>query len=396
MKINVGYFSHTNFSPSETFINDLLYGLIECKDLNIIYVSGQSNTPKIDLNIPLIKSGYFYKYNKLSKIAYNWGNLLFNRGEQLQMHIDKIKSSYLLKKNKLPQLDVAYVEYATSAVLLMEYFDLNNIPFIVHVHGYDITSSRNNYAYASELNKLFSKAKAIVVASNYMKRRLILQGCEESKLKMVRIGVNEKSIIPLSWETRTKSSPNIVYLGRMTEKKNPIALLHSFNIVKKVIPNVHLNMIGDGYLMPLVKETIKQLDIENAVTLHGSLNRKQSFPILNSSWVYAQHSVTAINGDTEGFAISIAEAALHELPVVSTIHNGITENVIDRTSGYLVPEYDYEAMAEKIIFLIKNPNIAESMGKAGRKYIIKICNVNNRVLKIEELLKCYASNAINK
>src|SRR5690606_10216580 len=129
-----------------------------------------------------------------------------------------------------------------------------------------------------------------------------------------------------------------------------------------------------GTLEQDVKNEIKTLGLSDAVTMYGVVDREKSFSLFNSHWVYAQHSVTPPSGDAEGFVISIAEAALHELPVVSTIHNGITENVIDREAGFLVPEYDYKSMAEKIVFLINNIDVAKQMGEAGRRQILTRCN----------------------
>jgi glycosyltransferase involved in cell wall biosynthesis len=302
------------------------------------------------------------------------------------MRFQKWIATQSLKKSKLPNFNVAYVDYATSAILLMGYFEANKIPFVVHVHGYDITSVLNDPAYIQELEKLFKKASAFVTASQYMKHRLVLLGCDERKIKVIRLGVESKNIIPLSWSERRKLNPSILFLGRLTEKKHPIALLYAFRIVQNRIPNATLSIIGDGPLREKVEQTIKKLGLMQSVKMYGPLNRHESFPILNSHWVYAQHSVTSIKGDTEGFAISLAEAALHELPVVSTIHNGIVENVIDGETGFLVPEYDYESMAEKIIYLIQHPTIAEKMGKAGREHILKLCEPNKRVREIKQLL----------
>ena len=108
---------------------------------------------------------------------------------------------------------------------------------------------------------------------------------------------------------------------------------------------------------------------------------------MNKHWIYAQHSVTAISGDKEGYAISPAEAAAHELPVVSTIHNGIPEHVIDGETGFLVPEFDYESMAERIIQLIQNPMLAKKMGRAGRNNILALNNPQKRIDKIYNLLE---------
>ena len=99
-----------------------------------------------------------------------------------------------------------------------------------------------------------------------------------------------------------------------------------------------------------------------------------------------QHSVTATTGDQEGFPVSLAEAAAHGLPIVSTIHSGITENVINGETGYLVQEYDYETMAEKIICLINDPALAQKLGMNGRKHILELCKPGLRTEKIKTLL----------
>ena len=66
----------------------------------------------------------------------------------------------------------------------------------------------------------------------------------------------------------------------------------------------------------------------------------------------------------EVFRYSIAEAAKHALPVVSTINNEILENVVNRETVYLVLEYSYELMGEKIIHLGNNLHVVERIGKA--------------------------------
>lgn len=388
--IKLGYFSHTNISPSETFIYDLVKGLSECDDIDITYVSGMSAPFETDLKVKSYSTGYSDKRHITALRLQKLGQLKAERGEDWKMRFNKKTAFKQLKKADLPNFDIAYVEYATSGVLVMEYLMEKKIPFVVHVHGYDITTMLNDKAYAKELHKLFENAEFFIAASYYMKRRLVLLGCEEDKIKVIRLGVDSKQITPKSWDDRIKEKPSIIFLGRLAEKKNPIALLYAFQIVKKEIPESKLSIIGDGPLFSKTKETISTLNIEDSVKMYGTLSREESFPILNNHWIYAQHSVTSISGDTEGFAISLAEAALHNIPVVSTLHNGITENVIDNETGFLVPEYDYEKMAERIIYLIKNPEIAEKMGKAGREHILDICEPGNRVKKIRALLMLHS------
>ncbi|MCO4818303.1 MAG: glycosyltransferase family 4 protein, partial [Bacteroidetes bacterium] len=309
------------------------------------------------------------------------------RGQRLEGAIKKWFTENSLKKNVAEgDIDVAYVDYATSGVLLMDYFAKNKIPFVVHIHGYDITSTTKNSFYVLRLKRLFILCDRFIVASHHIKRLLVLLGCDLGKIEVIRHGLDASKIVPKPWIERIKDNPSIVFLGRLTGKKSPLSLIHAFSIVNRQMDNVVLKIIGDGPLLAETKSLGDNLGLGDKITFYGALPRKQSFPILNESWIYAQHSVTSLHGDQEGYAISPAEAALHELPVISTIHNGIPEHVIDGTTGFLVPEFNFELMAEKIIELLKNPKVAENMGKEGRKNIVKLNNMNRRVSRISDIL----------
>jgi len=76
-----------------------------------------------------------------------------------------------------------------------------------------------------------------------------------------------------------------------------------------------------------------------------------------------------------------------ELPVVSTLHNGIPEQVINGETGFLVREHDYEAMAERLVHLLGTPDKAEKMGMAGSENIESLCNAQRRTNKIAAILR---------
>lgn len=381
--MKIGYFSHTSISPSETFIYDLFTGL-QNKGLDITYYCGKISDPNSSIN-SIIYTGYAEEGLNNSFLAYKLGQITGGNGFKYKNRVQQHYSYNALNKKLIQKPDVAYVDYATSAVLLIDYFKEHRIPFVVHVHGYDITSATNDPVYLEKLKQVFIEAKFIVAASHYIRKLLVLLGCENKKIRVIRYGINVDDISPLAWSERKQSEPSVIFLGRLTAKKNPFALLQAFKIVKEKVPQSKLTIIGDGELKLQVQERIKALDLTSSVNMMGVLSREESFPILNQHWVYAQHSVTANSGDQEGFAISLAEAAAHELPVVSTLHNGIPENVLDGETGYLVKEFDYEAMADKIIELLQNPDLAEEMGKAGRKHIQQLCNPQRRIEQIAAL-----------
>jgi colanic acid/amylovoran biosynthesis glycosyltransferase len=80
-------------------------------------------------------------------------------------------------------------------------------------------------------------------------------------------------------------------------------------------------------------------------------------------------SVTAEDGDEEGTPTVLLEASSTGLPVVSTWHSGIPEIVVDGETGFLVPERDSEALAERLGQLLDRPELWRSMGRNGRRHI---------------------------
>ena len=100
-------------------------------------------------------------------------------------------------------------------------------------------------------------------------------------------------------------------------------------------------------------------------------------------------SVTAQDGDQEGTPAVLMEALAQGIPVISTYHSGIPELVQDGISGFLVPERDTNALAEKIIYLLEHQEIWAEMGKAGRKYVeenFDTNKLNDRLIKIYQQL----------
>jgi colanic acid/amylovoran biosynthesis glycosyltransferase len=72
------------------------------------------------------------------------------------------------------------------------------------------------------------------------------------------------------------------------------------------------------------------------------------------------------------------------MPIVSTFHCDIPEVVVDGASGFLVPEKDINALAERLEYLITNPELWESMGRAGRSHIEKNFNIELQAARLEE------------
>ena len=118
-----------------------------------------------------------------------------------------------------------------------------------------------------------------------------------------------------------------------------------------------------------MERLISDLGIENKVHLLGWLDKDEVIRLTDGSHIFILSSVTAKSGDQEGQGVVLQEAQAMGLPVLSTLHDGIPEGVVDGKSGFLVPEGDIDALAEKLEYLIEHPERWLEMGQFGRKFV---------------------------
>ena len=109
----------------------------------------------------------------------------------------------------------------------------------------------------------------------------------------------------------------------------------------------------------------------------------------NISLLYANSHIICLPSYREGFPKSLIEAAAASRAVITTNVPGCRDSIIPNKTGLLVPVKNANKLANAIQFLIENPKIRKSMGKAGRKlaknqYQIKL--VINTHIKIYERL----------
>lgn len=67
--------------------------------------------------------------------------------------------------------------------------------------------------------------------------------------------------------------------------------------------------------------------------------------------------------------VIITQALATGLPVITTRHSGLPDQVKDGFNGFLVDEGDYVALAEKILYLIEHSSLLAEFGRNGRRHV---------------------------
>jgi len=257
-------------------------------------------------------------------------------------------------------------------VAMGEYLDLSlpwfrlarelGIRFFGHAHGYDVSERLREAKWCREYLQ-YNGAAGIITMSEFSREKLVNLGLEGNKIHVVPYGVDVVAEPLMREQTHIV---RCVAVGRMVAKKAPILTLDAFRRAAEVCPNLRLDYVGVGELLPAVRHFVRAFDLSEKVMLYGSQPNEVVHKLMEAADIFLQHSMTDTEtGDEEGCPVAILEAMSRSLPVVSTRHAGIPEAVVDGTTGYLVDEGSNVAMAERIVALASNYDLRRRTGTAG-------------------------------
>ena len=173
---------------------------------------------------------------------------------------------------------------------------------------------------------------------------------------------------------------NLISVGRLSKEKGFLDLLDVVAYVKKIYPDVKLNLIGDGPEKEKIIKQIKQLNLEDNVVLHGYKNTEEINNILLGSSIYVMTSFT------ESFGLVLLEAAQFRIPLVSFKNSGSNDIISNNWDGYLIEDRNKEIMAKKIIELLKNKNRRIIMGNNAYKKCLKY-DLSNIIKEWKKLIE---------
>lgn len=265
-------------------------------------------------------------------------------------------------------IDAVLVEYGDMGVQVMYAAEQSGVPLIVHFHGYDASVTSVLEENKESYPRMFGIASGIIAVSHAMRRKLIELGAPEDKVQYNPCGVDCEQF---NGGDPASAPPLFLSVGRFTDKKAPQITLRAFARTLKSCPAARLRMIGEGPLLQECQTLATTLNIEGAVDFLGWQDPTLIMGEMQRARSLVQHSVMAATGDCEGTPVSILEAGATGLPVVSTRHAGIPDVVIEGETGFLVDEHDDTAMAQHMIRLAQEPELAGKMGKAAREHIQK-------------------------
>lgn len=264
--------------------------------------------------------------------------------------------------------DVVHCHFGSVGLAYRFAAEYWNAPLVVSFHGIDF--SRDPRVLGPRVYEpLFAVANAVTVNCAYARDRLEELGCPPERLHILHLGVDPSDYTFRERGVNGRDEVRILTVSRLVEKKGVEYALRAVAQVARSGQRVRYEVIGDGPLRAELEALARSLGLDEQVTFRGSQEQQVVRSAMWEADIFLLPSVTAENGDQEGTPTVIIEASSSGLPVVSTFHSGIPEEVLDGRTGCLVPERDADALADRLRFLIAHPEVRATMGRAGRRHI---------------------------
>ena len=157
-------------------------------------------------------------------------------------------------------------------------------------------------------------------------------------------------------------TPTLLFAGRLVYKKGVDILLRAFARTAKLVPEARLWIAGDGPERAALTNLARDLGLHGSVSLLGHVSRPVLEREARAAWVQVASSRWA-----ESFGNAASEAMMRGTAVIATAIGGMAEYIRDGESGILVPPCDEKALADAMLAVLWDRELAERMGSRGRQ-----------------------------
>lgn len=262
---------------------------------------------------------------------------------------------------RLRDIDVVHAHWLVPQGVvagLLRWLPGRNVPFVITSHGADLYALRGKL-FALLKRFAVARAEAVTVVSAPMLQELSAMGCDLKKISVRSMGVDlQGRFVPDS--TVRRSSSEVLFVGRLVEKKGLRYLINAMPEVIKRRPDVRLIIAGFGPDEESLRARAKELDLNDSIRFVGAVEQSQLPSLYRRAAVLVAPFVRARSGDEEGLGLVIVEALGCCCPVVAGDVGAMTE-IFGQTSGdFVVDVTNPQLLAERVLEVISKPGFTKA------------------------------------
>jgi len=272
---------------------------------------------------------------------------------------------------------------------------IRNIAHTVHgwsFHDYQGPVQKVFFIFLERITARFT-SKLIVVCQCDKLRGLKEQIGREAQYAIITYGIKHEDF---SWDKREARemlgfSCEDTLVGMIScfkPQKSPQDFIHLADLSRDISAQIQFVLVGDGLLRREIEKLIRKSGLEEKVVLTGW---RRDIPRL-----LAAFDILILTSLWEGLPIVILEAMAASLAVITTDTGGTREIVRDGENGFLVPRRDTSKMCQRLVLLLKDTALRQSMGLAAKNSIASSFHFDDLVRRHADLYYNFMAERISR
>ena len=242
---------------------------------------------------------------------------------------------------------------------------LSRVPF--YIWSGSISAEENVLRRLYRMLLVRSAAGAVCYGSRartYMARLGVKESNLHTAINTVDVAFFRERTAMLRASRNREGPARILYLGDLIHRKRVDLLLHGIQDLAKRRRDFVLDIVGDGPLARPLQRLADDLGIRDLVRFEG-YRQKDELP-----HYFARASAFVFPTQSDVWGLVLIEAMAAGLPCIASVHAGATADVIQEgVNGFAVRFDRKDQVAERLAWILENPDLAEQMGRAASKYV---------------------------
>ena len=384
-KLKVLHFFSSYLNITENWAHQLLY-----------------NTPNCDVVVAskkFLRCNFYSKefqyivfpFQQIENVQNNFSTKLFNRIISYSL---KAYPWYVSKV--CGKCDLMHSHFAPIGWHYMKLAKKLNIPHIVSFYGRDYEKLLfHEPIWKKRYQELFREVDLFFCEGSHGANKLQKMGCSENKIVIARLGVDVNQI-PYFDRSKRPNELNLLQIASFREKKGHKFSLQAFMNALKICPNMTITFVGpdkQGIKNKLQKQ-IKSHNIEQKVSFVDLIDNNKLHSFMKDYHVFIHPSCYTEDRDCEGGApVVLLDAQATGMPVISTTHCDIPDEVIHEQTGLISPERDINHLTESILNFYKmGKDQYSQFASKARQHIQDNYNIKNNAVFVKQLYNSIANN----
>lgn len=253
---------------------------------------------------------------------------------------------------------------------------IKKTPFGMFAYGLDLLHPQVR-VYKRVFNFLLQQVDVLFVDSSAARQIALDLGIAPSKIQVIYPSadldelVSELSGADVRRQLGLVNKRCVLTVGRVIERKGHDVVIRALPEILTAVPDVHYMIVGSGPNKKYLQQLVSELDLDEYVSFLGYVPQTELGAYFSACDVFAMISrEIPEKGDIEGFGIVYLQANLMGKPVVAGRSGGVPEAVLHEKTGLLVDPLDVGGVAEAVVRLLLDDELAAELGAYGRERVL--------------------------